>query len=274
MTEYATEAGIARVTPDVAVEVATVVANAARAAISARGNFVIAIAGGSLVKMLGAMATLPGIEWQKWTVLWVDERCVPHTDSESNYGGAAKAWLSKVDIPAEQILAIDQAAMEGAGYDNEPAVAEAAAIAYETRLHALDHSVLPRNEAGLPIIDLALLGLGPDGHICSLFPDHPLLTDPSNRWVLPISDSPKPPPARITLSLPVVNAATNVVLVGTGAAKQEPVFRTFSERTCSLPCALARPSAGLPLWILDPDAAGTLPEAISKRTADPQCQLV
>ena len=95
------------VSDDLPAAVAAAVAAAASQAIAERGAFFIAIAGGSLVKMLGAMADLPGIEWGKWHVAWVDERCVPLADPESNYGGALAAWLSKVPIPGEQVHTIE-----------------------------------------------------------------------------------------------------------------------------------------------------------------------
>ena len=204
--------------------------------------------GGSLVKMLGAMASIPGVQWDKWYVAWVDERCVPHDDAESNYGGAKAAWLSKVPIPVANIVAIDEAAAAASSAE--------AATEYEHRLRALPTSVLPRKGA-LPSFDLLLLGFGPDGHMCSLFPGHALLSDESGSWVLPISDSPKPPPNRITLSLAAVNAAKKAIFVGTGDAKKATVQSVFASG-CSLPAALVD-AAAEPLWILDQAAAALLP---------------
>ena len=236
------------VAADVASRVAALVAEAAEVAIAEHGSFSIAIAGGSLVSMLGAMATTAGVQWDKWHVAWVDERCVPHDDSESNFGGARAAWLSKVPIPVGHIYAIDEAAAA--------ASADEAATEYEARLRALPASVLPRS-SDLPKFVLLLLGFGPDGHICSLFPGHPLLSDTSGQWILAISDSPKPPAQRITLSLSAVNAAKKVVLVGTGDAKKEVVQAAFAPG-CTLPCAIIG-EAAQPLWILDEPAAALLP---------------
>eukprot|EP00191_Tetraselmis_sp_GSL018_P006102 CAMPEP_0177619284 /NCGR_PEP_ID=MMETSP0419_2-20121207/26158_1 /TAXON_ID=582737 /ORGANISM="Tetraselmis sp., Strain GSL018" /LENGTH=243 /DNA_ID=CAMNT_0019118501 /DNA_START=90 /DNA_END=817 /DNA_ORIENTATION=- len=176
------------------------VKSVAAEAIATRGAFSVGIAGGSLVKMLAGMLDTDGIEWNKWHLFWVDERCVPHSDPESNYGGAAAALLSKVPIPDSQIHPINETLCDG-----RTGMAEAAARDYDQTLKALPEMVLPRR-GELPAFDLLLLGFGPDGHICSLFPHHPLLGTADERWVLPIADSPKPPPERITLSLPVVNA--------------------------------------------------------------------
>jgi len=236
--------------------VATIVREAAADAIKVHGAFSIAIAGGSLVKMLGAMADLEGVEWEKWHVAWVDERCVSHSDPESNYGGALEAWLSKVPIPASQVHAISD---ELIASNDKDTVASVTAQDYERRLKAIPEKVLLRGHQGLPIFDLLLLGFGPDGHICSLFPGHMLLDDTSNKWILPISDSPKPPPERITLSLPAVNNATKVVLVGLGESKAE-VVKSVVTSGCDLPCARVRNAHDGPTWVLDAAAAGLLPE--------------
>jgi len=253
------------VTDDVSGRVSELVREAAQSAIDRRGAFCLAIAGGSLVKILGGMARLPGIKWEKWYVAWVDERCVPHADRESNYGGAHEAWLSKVPIPQKNIFAIDEKLTPGGGGID---VAKQAAQDYEGRLRELPKAVLPRHDGknGLPSFDLLLLGFGPDGHICSLFPEHPLLSDRSGRWILPIGDSPKPPPERITLSLPAVNAASQVMVVGTGDGKADIVRQVFdADKACSLPCARAwGTSPQGPTWVLDKAAASFLPESLNK----------
>jgi len=276
LASRAADANTVKITPkpqlvvadDLPAAVAACVSAAASKAIAARGAFSIAIAGGSLVKMLGAMAELPGIDWSKWHVGWVDERCVPHSDPESNYGGALAAWLSKVGIPKEQVYAIDD--KEGGG---GLTAATARADAYEEKLKAV--TALPRDAAGLPIFDLLLLGFGPDGHICSLFPGHPLLDDASGRWILPIGDSPKPPPERITLSLAAVNSARAVALVGSGSSKAEPVAHAFASHVKmhvrpALPCARASGAGPTPpLWLLDQPAAALLEAATRAAYGDP-----
>jgi len=233
----------------------------AAAAIKEHGAFTIAIAGGSLVKMLAGMKGLQGVEWDKWHMLWVDERCVPHSDAESNYGGANKVLLSEVPIPKGQIYAIDDSL-----YSDNKDAAKPAAEAYDATIKALPDSVLPR-AGGLPTFDLLLLGFGPDGHICSLFPGHPLLTVADERWVLPITDSPKPPPERITFSLPVVNAAANACFVACGGGKAEMahVILDTEPQPGAIPAAMVKLVSGKPVkWIMDAAGAAEVTAPVTK----------
>lgn len=233
----------------------------AAASIKAHGAFTVAIAGGSLVKMLAAIKGLQGVEWDKWHMFWVDERCVPHSDPESNYGGADKVLLSEVPIPKEQVHAIDDTL-----YSDNKDAAKPAAEAYDKRLKAVPEGVLPRS-GSLPSFDLLLLGFGPDGHICSLFPGHPLLSVADERWILPISDSPKPPPERITFSLPVVNAAANACFVACGAGKAgmaHTILDTAPEQG-TIPAAMVKLANGKPVkWIMDAAGASQVTSPVTK----------
>ncbi|TVY18687.1 putative 6-phosphogluconolactonase, partial [Lachnellula arida] len=103
-------------------------------------------------------------------------------------------------------------------------------------------SFAARDSVKLPIFDLLLLGCGPDGHTCSLFPGHELLRE-SDAWVAPIEDSPKPPAKRITLTLPVVTHGVRIAFVATGAEKKE-VLKEIFETGNGLPCALVNEAAG------------------------------
>lgn len=105
-----------------------------------------------------------------------------------------------------------------------------------------------------PIIDAVLLGMGPDGHTCSLFPGHVMLQETS-LWVSSLEDSPKPPLCRISLTLPVVNAAKLVCFVATGQGKAELLPRVRAGDT-SLPCALVQPAKAE--WFVDSAAASKL----------------
>lgn len=227
---------------------ARLVSNAAAAAIKERGAFTLVLSGGSLLGMLSGLEAAKGVDWSKWWVFFVDERNVPHSSADSNFKGAQEALLGRVPIPAGQVFAI-----------NEGLTVEQAATTYEGRLITLPASVLPRDSEGLPVFDQVLLGVGPDGHVASLFPNRPEVAA-TGRWVLPVSGSPKPPPERITFSLPVINAAKDVLIVAVGEGKAEIVQRALEVQALpgALPAQLVRPKAGAARWVLDALAAQDL----------------
>lgn len=101
--------------------------------------------------------------------------------------------------------------------------------------------------------------MGPDGHIASLFPEHPLLEEGTS-WVAPVFDSPKPPPQRITLTLPLINAAARVGVVTTGASKAEILKRVFGKREApgALPAQQVVGEGRELIWFMDDAAAGSL----------------
>ncbi len=105
-----------------------------------------------------------------------------------------------------------------------------------------------------PVFDTVLLGQGPDGHTASLFPGHPLVEYKGDAWVKAVVDSPKPPPRRITLTLPVLCQARNALFVVTGSSKRQ-VVKEALDGDSALPSALV---TGNVTWLLDPDAAQDL----------------
>lgn len=111
-----------------------------------------------------------------------------------------------------------------------------------------------KDSVKLPMFDLLLLGCAPDGHICSLFPSHPLLRE-EYAWVAPVEDAPKPPPKRITLTLPVITHSHRVTFVVEGSTKA-PVIKTIMERPeKGLPSSLVNEAAaGKVSWFVDDDA--------------------
>jgi 6-phosphogluconolactonase len=223
--------------------VAELVAGLSRSAVTERRLFTVAISGGSLPKIIGpelaAGAIRTQIDWPAWQVFFADERCVPLDDPESNFRLAREQLFERVPIPSSQIHPI-----------NDSLPAAAAAEAYELVLQELFGPDL------WPRFDLILLGMGPDGHIASLFPDHALLSE-HKRWVAAIANSPKPPPSRITLTLPVLNNARSVVFVVTGSGKAEILPRVLKADS-KYPAGMVSPVEGQVHWFLDQGAASHL----------------
>lgn len=218
-------------------------------AIRARGMFTVALSGGSLPKVLSAdLIKEPirsQIDWSAWHVFWADERCVPLDDDDSNYLLAKETLFDHVDIPADQIYAID------------PKLSPRfAARDYAAKLRA----VLSPDENKLPRFDLILLGMGEDGHTASLFPGHDLL-DETKLWVAPLLDSPKPPPKRITLTYPVINNAHYVAFITTGDSKAEMLpqaVEAVASTGSQVPAGRVQPSHGQLDWFVDTAAAARL----------------
>ncbi len=223
---------------------AALLADAAVQAVAERGRFVVAISGGSLPGIIAppllAEPLRSRLPWAACHLFFADERCVPLDDADSNYRLVRQQLLAHVAIPPEQIHPINPAL--------PPA---AAAEEYTTRLrHTFGDAPSP------PRFDALLLGMGPDGHTASLFPGHPLLAE-KQRWVAAITDSPKPPPERITLTLPLLNAARLVIFIATGSSKAQLLPHIF-EPNASLPAGMVRPAAGQLHWLVDAPAAANL----------------
>lgn len=155
----------------------------------------------------------------------------------------------QVPIPPGNVYAI-----------NDALSAEGAADDYETCVkHLVNSNVIASSSAsGFPKFDLMLLGMGPDGHVASLFPGHPLVHE-NKKWVTSINDSPKPPPERITFTFPVINSSAYIALVVTGTGKADAVHSALrgSETSEKLPAALVSPEGELK-WFLDKGAASKL----------------
>ncbi len=153
-----------------------------------------------------------------------DERCVPPDDAESNYLLAATALLDPAGIPADQIHR-----MEGELGPTEGAERYARAL----REHAPSDG-----PDAMPVLDLIVLGIGPDGHVASLFPGAPTLDADERELCLGVTDSPKPPPQRITLSLGVLLAARRCMVLATGAGKADAISAMLAEPSRHVPASL------------------------------------
>jgi 6-phosphogluconolactonase len=218
------------------------------AAVTARGRALIVLTGGGngngLLRRLSASAQQ--VDWSKVHLFWGDERYVPEDDDERNEKQAREALIDHVAIPASNVHPI--AASDG---DFEGDLA-AAALAYEQVLAAYAES-----SPSAPTFDVHLLGVGPEGHINSLFPDTPAVRETS-ALVVGVEDSPKPPPRRITLTLPAVQNSREVWLLVSGSAKAEAVAAAVNGAD-----PVDVPAAGAvgrerTVWLLDAEAAAKL----------------
>eukprot|EP00055_Hartaetosiga_balthica_P018004 m.126724 g.126724 ORF g.126724 m.126724 type:complete len:240 (-) comp9436_c0_seq1:1157-1876(-) len=217
------------------------VGEVSQAAVEDHGYFSVAFSGGSLPKILtSGMGDISGMDASKWKVFFADERCVPLDDDDSNYKAVFNDCLSKLNVEADNIFTIDS--------DVDSATA---AKKYE--------EILVKELGDSPSFDLILLGMGPDGHTCSLFPGHPLL-DEKDRIVAHIDDSPKPPPSRITLTYPTLAQSKAVVFVCAGEGKATILQQVFAEDVRDeekLPAARVT-SKGDITWFMDEPAASLL----------------
>ncbi len=202
-------------------------------AIALRGRFAIALPGGSVATTCFPRFAEAHVEWSRTHFFWSDERAVPATHPDSNYGVAEKLWLERIVGHAPTIHRMEA----------ERADLDEAAQRYEQALREIGS------------LDLVLLGVGPDGHVASLFPGHALL-DERDRWVAAIHDSPKPPPGRLTLTLPALRAAGEVIVVATGAAKADVVRELRANDASALPVAQVLRGAAHGLVVVDHAAAG------------------
>lgn len=205
--------------------------------------FYIALSGGSLPVVLARLADQTyrsRIEWNRCRFYFADERCVPLDHEDSNYKACWDAFLSKIDVAEENVIGIDS--------EKEPH--ECAKLYAERMKH------IPLKN-GFPSFDLILLGMGPDGHTASLFPGHALLGEESV-FVAAIDDSPKPPPCRVTLTLPVINSSSSVVFVTGGSGKADVVAKILEEGNTDFPAGMVNPSSGNLVWLLDEGSAEKL----------------
>jgi 6-phosphogluconolactonase len=220
-----------------------------REAISAVDGFHLALSGGTtpllLYQLLVSAEFRSQIDWSAVHLFWGDERCVPPEHPESNYGMARRELLARVPIPAANVHRMEA----------ERADVEQAARDYKEVLRRS----LPLNAQGLPSFDLILLGLGADGHTASLLPEWKDWRHAAN-WV----SAPEVIHGgvrRMTLTLPVLNAARQVIFMVTGSAKADILRRVMMDGDQSLPAQSVRPVAGELLFIVDAAAAARLNEA-------------
>lgn len=233
------------------VRAADLFVQASQEAVRERGQFMVALTGGSTPKTLYALLAqsryAEAIPWQQTLVFEGDERCVPFDDERSNYGMAQRALLSKVPVPDGNLFPFPTDA-------GDPA--QIAALYQQTLADVF--AITPLDAP--PVFDLILLGLGDDGHTCSLFPGMNTLTETA-AWVISSPPGTLPPPVdRATFTFPVVNAARHCLFLVAGENKAEAV-RDILEGGADIhrrPAAAVRPVHGELTWLLDKAAASLL----------------
>lgn len=221
--------------------------NIAARCIQERGKFILALSGGSLINILQNEIAYEmlwndrQIDFGLWNVVLADERVVPLDHADSNYFGISKIkpWKSFSILPI----------------DYSPNVAlEEIALSYEQNLKRLTFD-------GNGFIDLIILGIGPDGHTASLFPG---MANPNDhRTVITVSQSPKPPSNRISLSLKTINNAYNVAFVVTGYEKREIVKNILVDKK-ELPATWVNPRSGQLVWFFDRLAGSLIAEHLDQ----------
>lgn len=204
--------------------------------------------GGMGARVLAAVAASPlrdAVDWTGVHVWWGDERFLPAGDPERNETQARAALLDALPLPPENVHAAPPAGAVASPHD--------AAVAYAAELARF---AADGDDAGpaVPVFDVLMLGVGPDGHVASLFPGHATL-GVVDRTTVGVTDSPKPPPERVSLTLPAIEAAQEVWLVVAGADKAGAVRRALAgEDPTAIPASAVR-GRSRTLWLLDVDAA-------------------
>ncbi|GAA5066158.1 6-phosphogluconolactonase [Streptomyces similanensis] len=205
--------------------------------------------------VLAALAAAPArdaIDWGRLDLWWGDERFLPEGDPERNVTQAREALLDSVPLDPKRVHVMP--ASDGP-YGGD---VEAAADAYAEELA---RAAGPENHGAVPAFDVLMLGVGPDTHVASLFPEHPGVRE-TERTVIGVHGSPKPPPTRVSLTLPAIRSAREVWLLAAGEDKANAVAMALSGAgELQAPAAGARGRART-LWLLDTPAASQLPRSL------------
>jgi len=212
----------------------------------------VATGGGMGSAVLAAVAAAPArdaVDWGRVDVWWGDERFLPDGDPERNETQAREALLDAVPLDPARVHRM--APSDGPLGDD----ADAAARAYAAELAA---AAGPGDPFGVPELDVVLLGVGPDAHVASLFPGHPgaRVTD---RGVIAVRESPKPPPVRISLTFPALNRGREVWLVASGEGKADAVARALATGAPAEVPASGIHGTRATRWLLDEAAASKAP---------------
>ena len=207
-------------------------------------RFSVALSGGStpqrLFSLLASSPCRESINWSSTHFFWADERCVPKESPESNYNLVYSMLLSRLPVPGDNIHRIR-------GEDGP----ERAARGYEDLLRSLF------GQQPFPVFDLIVLGAGADGHTASIFPDSEVVRERTRLAVPVYANAPKP--ARVTLTLPVLNNAAQVLFLASGRAKAQVLHEILEDGNPKrYPAGLVKPVHGRLTWLIDRDAARLL----------------
>lgn len=208
-------------------------------AIKGRGQFTIALPGGSVAtNFFPYLAAVP-LDWSRANFFWVDERAVPPSAPDSNYRLARTLWLEPVAAPANRIHRIV----------TDDGDLDTAALSYA--------DILRRIAGDPPRLDYVLLGAGPDGHVASIFSGL-AGSSPDTGLVAVVENAPKPPPKRVTLTLPVLAHAKRLAIIALGREKAAAIAEAVNNRDAGSPLAQVIRHARSPWLLLDHDAGALL----------------
>ena len=221
---------------------------------AARGRVHISLTGGHIgIHVLSALAASPArdsVDWGLVHLWWGDDRYVAPDDADRNERQAREALLDQVSLDPAHVHPMPSTA-------SGLSVEDAAAHYAEELARAAQHD----DHAGVPSFDVHLVGVGPEGHINSIFPESPAAYE-SQRWVVGVQHCPKPPPTRISMTFPAVQASREVWVLASGAEKSEAIALGLSGAgQLQVPVAGAR-GRDRTLYLLDDAAASALPSAL------------
>ena len=220
-----------------------------------RGTASLVLTGGGIMeKVLGAVGDSAGhdaVEWGKVDVYWGDERFVPSDSPDRNELPARRLMLDRLQFDPAHVHPMPPS--DGAQSDPEDAAAGYAQL--------LDAAARRDQGGHVPHFDVILLGIGPDGHCCSLFPEQPGVYE-TEAYVIAVRNSPKPPPIRISLTFPALDQAEQIWFIASGASKADAVAMALSGAGRVQVPAAGPHGRSRTLWLLDEAAAARLPASL------------
>ncbi len=237
---------------DLAAKGAEIWCQSAQESVDLRGRFALAVSGGStprqMHRLLAEEPYSSRLPWDRIHIFWVDERCLPMTHPDSNFGTARKDFLDRVPIVPEHVHPMP-------GW----VPPEQGAVRYEKELKAF----FQRPEDPLPCFDLIFLGIGQDGHTASLFPGQASLEE-KEKWVVWVKGG-NPCVDRLTITFPVLNLARRTVFFVSGEDKANVLKTALENAQARLPAQKVRPSRGSLTWLVDRQAALLLSKTLIDR---------